>query len=328
MGQKIITIILGLIVVGGLAWYIDKNYVKSNASAPTPIGNDESDNSDNASAMASSLVYANRGAATEIWAVDSFDKTKKLYTDADESLKIKKISNLANTYEVLAIVSGKDGTTGKLVAINLAEAKQKTLKDLFPLTDSLALSPDGEWFSYVKFSNVEDKYGYTLYAEQKNGNVILEATNSSSELISPCWNTSSTKIFLGETVGAKTEIVAYDLDLKKAETIATLEDLVDWISCAASDKIILSTRKIGANSAGKISQMDADGQNLKTLVEYSGGKAAYAYLSTDQKLAYLVAQYKNNIDDQTSGQIYVFDAKKSLKSAIRRGVQILGWKLE
>ena len=272
------------------------------------------------------LVFVTYGAATEIWEVDSQNKTKKLYTDADEALKIKKLSNLSGTSEVLAIVSKGDSSSGKLVTINLNEAKQTVLKDLFPVTVNLSISPDGEWFIYTKFSNVEDQYGYTLFLEEMNGSKIEEVVNSSSEIIFPCWDKSAKTIYYGKTSGTNTEIIGYDIQSKKSKTIFSTDQIVDWISVSLSDKMILSQRKIGENSAGEIDSVDIDGQNLITLVKFNGGKAAYAYLSNNQSLAYLIAQYNNKIDERTSGQIYILNTKTAVKSAVRRGVQILGWR--
>jgi len=327
MTQKIITIMLGLIIVGGLVWYIDKNYVKRSSS---PAGNiNQSENPDSGGSskeISNKLVFVTYGAATEIWEVDTQNKTKKLYTDSDEALKIKKLSNLSETSEVLAIVSKGDSGSGKLVAINLNDAKQKILKDLFPVTVNLSISPDGEWFTYTKFSNVEDQYGYTLFLEQKNGSKIEEVVNSSSEIIFPGWDNSSKTIYYGKTSGTNTEIIGYNIESKKSKTIFSTDQIVDWISASLSDKMILSERKIGENNAGEIDSIDIDGQNLKTMVKFNGGKAAYAYLSNNQSLAYLIAQYNNKIDARTSGQIYLLNTKTSVKSAVRRGVQILGWR--
>jgi len=323
MGQKIITIVLGLIIVGGLAWYINKNYVSPSGSS----NESESPNLDVGDGQeGGNLLYVTLGAATEIWQMDQDGKTKKLYTDADETFKIKKLSNLApKTFEVLAVVS-KDNSSSRLVAINLDDAKQKVLKELFPNPLNLSISPDGEWFTYTKFSNVEDQYGYTLFLEQKNGSKIEEVANSASEIIFPGWDSSSKTIYYGKTSGTNTEIIGYNIESKKSSTIFSREEIVDWISLAGSDKLVLSERKIGEDSTGEIDSIDADGQNLKTLVKFDGGKAAYAYLSNNQSLAYLVAQYKNKIDATTQGQIYILDTRNSVKSGVRKGVQILGWR--
>lgn len=323
MLQKTITIILGLIIVGGLAWYIDKNYVR-----PSDLSESQPENLDVGGGQegASDLFYVNLGAATEIWQMDQDGKTKKVYTDSDETFKITKLSNLApRTSEVLAVVS-KDNSGSRLVVINLNDAKQKVLKELFAPPVNLSVSPDGEWFSYTKFSNVEDQYGYTLFLEQKNGSKIEEVVNSSSEIIFPCWDNSAKTIYYGKTSLTNTEIIGYNIESQKSKTIFSTEEIVDWISLAGSDKLILSQRKIGENSAGEINSIDLDGQNLKTLVKFNGGKAAYAYLSNNQSLAYLVAQYQNKIDERTQGQIYILNAENSAKSAVRKGVQILGWR--
>jgi len=325
MLQKIITIILGLIIVGGIGWYINKNYVEP-SSNPSNTKTPELDTNVGSDDLNSELVFVTSGAATEIWQADLNGKVKKLYTDSDEAYKIKKISNLAfETSEVLAIVS-PDNSAGRLVVINLKDAKKKVLKELFPTPVNLSISPDGDWFTYTRFSNVEESYGYTMFLEQRTGSKIEEIVNSSSEIIFPCWDSSSKTIYYGRFSGANTEIISYDIEAKKSKTIFSTDEIIDWISIGLSDKIVLSLRKIGEESNGEISFVGQDGQGKAAIVKFSGGKAAYGYLSKGQRLAYLVAQYKDKIDEKTSGQIYILNIKNSEKSAIKKGVQILGWK--
>lgn len=326
MLQKVITIILGLVIVGGLAWYINKNYVEQSTS-PSDTETPEGNLGENSTESNSQLVYVTFGAATEIWQTDLNGTSKKLYTDADEALKIKKISNLSTgTSEVLAIVSKDNNSAGKLEVIDLNTAKAKVLKELFPTPTNFSISPDGERIIYTRFSNVEESYGYTIFLEDTNGSGLSEIANSSSEIIYPCWGSNSKTIYYGKTVGVNAEIIRYDLETKKSKTIFSTEKVIDWLSITPSDKIIISERKIGEENAGEISFLDQNGQEKASIVKYSGGKASFVYLSAGQNLAYLVAQYKVKIDEKTSGQIYILNIKNSEKSAIKKGVQILGWR--
>ncbi len=318
MWQKLITIILGLIIVGGLAWYIDKNYVRPSDAGGSSISLTSSPDN-----LETNLVYVTSGATTEIWKSDVFGKKAKLFSDADESLKIQSLSNLApESSSVLAIAKSNSQT--KLVLIGLNDAKSKVIKEQFSNPVNISLSSDGKKFAYTKFSNVEDQYGYTLFWEEISGPKIEEVVNSSSEIITPVWSDDSSKIYFGKTEATKAEILSYTIDDKKTKTVANLEKIVDWISFSSSDKLIVSERKFSDNNSGEIFMMNNDGTQT-SLANFSGGKAAYAYLSRDNDLAYLVAQYAGKIDAKTAGQIYIFGLKTNKKQGLQKGIQILGW---
>jgi Tol biopolymer transport system component len=325
MAQKIITIILGLAIVAALAWYINKNYIKSGVSIQ--VNTTQTPGAKTSTAPTENLVYVNVGAANEIWEVNSLNKTKKIFTDADETDKLMTFSNIATqTSEVLVATSGSGARIGGLEIINLLTAKTRKIKTDFAVPDFLAFSADSKKFAYTSFSNVEANYGFTLYYEEISGQPIKVLSNETA-IITPAWSPSSTKLVYAVTSGSKTDLSIYTLSSKVKQPLVSLDGkTVDWISWPSADQILVSTRKIGDNSAGEIDGISVSTGATEKIVEFSGGRASYAYENkTGSKLAFIVAQYKDKIDSQTAGQIYVVDLSNKKKNSLEKGNQILGW---
>lgn len=312
--------------MGGLAWYFNKNYLQPSTMREIQPSNSSGGSFQDVGTSAN-LVYVSISDAKEIWRTNSQKESKKLFTDADESEKIVKLSNLASSSrEVLGIVAPNSHSfTGKLVAINLETAKQKVLQRSFTVPPVWSLSPDGKKLCFTKFSNVEENYGYTLYTEDVSGANIRELVRSESEITSPAWNELGTKIAFAKTSGTRTEINLVDVNSAKTKAIVSFEGkVIDWLSWSRGDKLIFSLRKVGEENTGEIEIINSDGRNLEKIIDFEGGKAQFIYLD-DSWLGYLAAQYKEKINDTTAGQIYLYNLAKTQKIAVQKGVQILGW---
>jgi len=329
MVQKIVTIILGLSVVAALGWYINKNYVQpASSGVDVKVNAAQSPAAGSSTSQEGTLVYASIGAAKEIRTADSQDRTKKIFTDTDETDKIAIFSNVASdTSEVLVGTTSDGSKAGGLEVINLLTAKTRKVKTSFSLPDYLALAADSKKFVYIRFSNVEASYGYTLYLENMDDSQPITVVTTDSEIISPAFSPSSAKIAYAISDTTKTEISVYSLSTKKLEKIATLDGkVVDWLSWPEPSKIFISTRATGNNNAGQIEAVNTSSGTTEKIVEFSGGRASYIYANkAATKLAFIVAQYKNKVDPQTAGQIYIVNLISKDESTLEKANQILGW---
>lgn len=329
MAQKIITVFLALVVIGGLAWYFNKTYLQPSAShslESVPKFKTSSQDED----FKGKLIYATKGTAREIWAVDTAKESKKLFTDADETEKIIEISNLAPlSKEVLAITSTETSArTGKLVAINLSSSKESVLQRSFTIPPSWAISLDGQKIAFVRFSNVEENYGYTLYSSDRTGTNLRELIRSDQEIKALSWNDNATKIAFIKNVDTKTRLSIVDLNSLEEKEVKEFENqMIDYLSWSG-DKIIFNLRELSNKSSGAIEIINANGQNLEKLTDFKGGIANFVYLKNSLWLGFLVAQYKDEVDSVTTGQIYLENLKKSEKIPVSKGSQVLGWQDE
>ena len=274
--------------------------------------------------IAEILTYTNKGSAFEIWQTDG-DARKKVFPDFDENKKIISLSNLVSqSNQVLAIVAkDKSATSGELISIDLYNAQIKSIRKEFVLPLKWLVSPDGKTIAYIKFSNLEENYGYTLYTESLSGENRRNLTNSETEINSFAWNIQGDAILYSVMSGNNAELNRIDLVDKEKSQIKIYENkIIDWIS-STNNKIILSTRSFNGKSS-KIIEIDTNGQNEKEIAEISGGIANFVYLKNNN-LAYIAAQYKDKVDNNTTGQIYIVRLDKDLIKPIQKGNQVLGW---
>jgi len=329
MTQKVITIILALLVVGGLAWYVDRTYLKPSASEENPSALDLFKKSPSEQGSRKiRLIYVTSGSAKEIWQVstDGGEKeVKKIFTDADENEKFLKVSNLATlSHEVFVITSNDtEAFSGKLVSINLSTAKENILQKSLAVPSSWSISSDGKKIAFSRFSNLEENYGYTLYTQEASGANTRELAHHSSEIKNPTWNPENSKIAFSKVSETTSEIDLVDTETAKTEVLATFPGkIIDWISWE-DDHLILSVREISSNTHGTIEIIDASGKNQQKITDFDGGRANFIYLK-DSWLGYLVAQYSKEPDEQTSGQLYLKDLSSAKIIPLGKGCQILG----
>lgn len=325
MAQKIITVVLVLIVIGGLAWYFNKNYIQpssSNETATLPQYKSSVTNEK----FKGELVFVIKNAANEIWEVDSNKQSKKLFTDADETEKIIKISNLASTTrEVLAITSSNDSSlSGKLVSINLTKAKENILQQNFVVPTTWALSSDGKKIAFVKFSNTEENYGFTLYSEDRDGTNMRALAREDSEIKLIAWDEANSNVSYVTTNQTKSEIKIVNIDTTKIANSKSFDNkIIDWISWF-NNQLVLSIRDLESTSQGIIEILDPKSGNIQKLSDYNGGIANFVYVTDSNWFAYVLVQYKNKVNDSTVGQIYIENLSGE-KIPIQKGNQILGW---
>lgn len=326
MTQKVITVILGLIIVGGLAWYLNRNYFQS-SDKPGGTSFTSSPGADISEEKSDNLVYADFGQNREIWMANSSLEKKKLFTDADETEKIIKLSNLATlSREVLAVTStDKTALSGKLVAINLDNAKVEVLQPSFASSSEISLSPLGKDICYVKFSNVEESYGYTLYSQKRVGFNIRELVRSDSEILLPTWDETGTKIAFIKISGVNSELMVIDKVSRETSSIANFNSqVVDWLSWNKSDKMVLGLRKVGVNSGSVIVVINPQSKKEQKITEVQGGVARDIYLDNNSWLGFIVVSTAEEAND-SAGQIYFQNLKNETKIPLKKGNQILGW---
>lgn len=332
MAQKLITIFLVLLIVGGLAWYINANYLQPSSTSSKDarqLPKFRSSSSYSSIETSGKIVFVIGENAKEIWEArlpTPEKELKKLFTDADEAEKLVKISNLATISREVFVIGSRESQpfSGKLMAINLDNAKETILKESFAIPTAWNLSLDGKKIAYVRFSNLEENYGYTLYYQDREGENTRELAKSQSEIKAISWSPEGAKISYVTTSGTDSKVNIVDLNTLENREIKNFDNkVIDWLSW--SDKgIVLSVRRIESTSSGEIEIMDSQGKNLQQMTDFQGGRANFVYLSGDV-LTYLIAQYKEATNDLTTGQIYIHNLSNSQKIPIRKGFQILGW---
>ena len=322
MTQKTLSIILGLVIVGILSWYINQSYLKSQEKAgttPSFFGTSNSSlSSQQNSATSERLIFANFSRFVDVisWIKD---ESKKLFTDADESKKIIKLSNLATSGEFLAVFGSKENTSGELYLINLATSKKELLRKNFSLPNLWALSRDGQKIAIVRFSNLEESYGYTIYIEEITGGKIKKIFQSQTAINTISWDPSSAKIAFSYPNEEKLELAMSDISSNTTEGLKTLENKIVGSIYWGKD-IIFSSRAVN-DQRGEINKLKMADKQIEKIVDFDNGGAYDLHLSLDTNyLSYLVAE--SAVSD---GQIYILNLNNLTKIPIQKGSQILGW---
>lgn len=325
MAQKTITIILILLVIGGLAWYVNKTYLNQTTAKPqagisNPLIQDTNEGA--------AFVYLTSGNTKEIWLKDLSGKSKKIFTDADESEKLVKVSNLAKSNQTVLAITNKDAkaTSGKLIMIHLSSGAKETLQNSFSSPLYWSITQDAGKIGYIKFSNIEDNYGYTFYAEQNTGSGQQKLFNSSSEIRSPAWNISGSKVAFATSSGTEGQIKIVNVSTRDVSSLKSFDGkIVDWLSWVSDETIVFSLRDIGSQN-GIVESIEITNGKVSKIADYTGGEASYIYSSADEKsLCFLVAQYAEKIDDKTSGQIFIESLTDHSQKSIGKASQLLGW---
>lgn len=324
MTQKTLSIILGLVIVGILSWYINQSYLKTQEKAgmkPSFFGTSNSVlNGQQDSTTSEKLVFANFSRFDDINAWIK-DETKKLFTDADESQKIIKLSNLSKSGEVLAVFGSKGNTSGELYLINLATAKKELLRKNFNLPNQWVLSGDGQKIALVRFSNLEENYGYTIYIEEIAGNKINKIFQSQTAIKAISWDPTSSKIAFSYPNEEKIEIAVAEVSSNTTEGLKTFENQIIDSIYWEKDGLIFSSRLINEQKKGEINKLRMADKQIEKIVDFDGSGAYDLHLSLDSNyLSYMVSK-----SAESDGQIYILILNSLTKIPIQKGSQILGW---
>lgn len=333
MAQKIITVFLVLICIGGLVYYF-VNFGRADRQ-PSPSQTNQLLKSQLTSQARQKLVFVvEENNYKEIREVrlpaitneNSAKEIKKLFTDSDEQEKLIKISNLAElSGEVLAITSPEPKAyAGTLVAIDLKSAQKTILQRNFAVPESLSITNDGKKIAFTKFSNIEENYGYSLLASERGGSNVRELKRSSSPIRLPCWSEESSKVAFLETSGTKSEITVVDVQTAESAVVADFEGkIIDWLSWSA-DGLVYTLRDLNGVTAAQEGTIEivSKNKNKQKLADFSGGQANFVYLK-DGLLGYVIAQPHQG-RDLTSGQIYIDNIGEG-GIPIQKGIQVLGW---
>lgn len=324
MSQKILVIVLAVVVIAGFAWYFNKTYLQSRATGDLRTAPEEDSNQSDFTAKIVYVVYNANAGTKEIYQTTAEKESQKIFTDADETEKLLKISNLAHlTGEILAIVSNeKIAHQGKLISINLRNSQKKVLEENFGIPSSWSLAPDGKKFVFSQFSNLEDNYGYTLYVANLDGSNQRALGQSMTDIRSPAWNDDSSKVAYLKTSGTSSEVMVANFNDEEPQLFKTLENnIIDWIAFE-DGSLILGYRDLGEDLSGTIGRLDKNGK-LGKIITYDGGWANFIY-SDQSFLGFLISQYTDSIGDLTTGQIYLYNLSQKKKIPLVRGVQVLG----
>lgn len=236
------------------------------------------------------IIYLEKSSdRSDIYNLNVANNEKKIvFTDADESLKIKQGSNLTrDTKEAIVLLAGGDQMFGgslDFISLDGKGTKKEIEKDFAsPIIPSI--SPDGQSIAGVIFSNAESNFGFTLYAENLSAKTKREIAKDASGISLISWSPSGERIaFVKGGTADKNEIMTADKDgnnLKavfqsKGEAISGLVWKDDNTILVIAGKEIFQVDL----KSGKETKIKSSDKNKRSLI-ISPDQNSFAYLELD-----------------------------------------------
>lgn len=119
-----------------------------------------------------------------IYSKEDNQNQKLIYTDKNETEKVKYAHSITNDSKILAqIQNNSDPLISSLYLINTdGSGDKEKIVDSFNSSQAPIINPTSDKIAYVIFSNAERDYGYTLYIMSADGTNKVEIDSSEIEI--------------------------------------------------------------------------------------------------------------------------------------------------
>lgn len=336
MNKNTFFIIVLLILIGGFVYYFSKSISlqgqtgKSEEQIPITSQND----SQNVPQKPGLLVFASKEAeVTSIFTYNLETKVKnKIFTDADESLKIKRLSNVTADGQNFLALLGEAGdqptATAYLISTN-GKGTLKKLVDGLTTFSSPVVSTDGKQIAYVTFSNAEKDYGFSLNLSNLDGSNKKTLLRDPTGLSFPYFSPDGKNLAVVKNTDTGSEIVVINLATATTKTI--LESSGNQISALSWSKFgfvfIQIPKKEGGVNLSEVYTCKEDGKDLKKLTSNNTAEN-YPFTSLDgSKVAFVVQAFeKETLKESTKATVNLADISGQNVQKLTEGDIILGWK--
>lgn len=144
------------------------------------------------------LIVTEERGITQLIRIDPAAGSRQIvFTDSDESLKIKQVGTTnAKGDEVLVVMGPTDREFGGSLWVIATDGsgKKTQLLEEFASPWPPALSPDGKKIAYVFFSNAENESGFSLIVANRDGTNKRELVRETQSITQPIFNVNGTII--------------------------------------------------------------------------------------------------------------------------------------
>jgi len=153
----------------------------------------------------------------EIYSKKGSEEEKLVFSDKDESQKIKFASSITSSGKLLALMSPRDQMFGGSLDLISSDGSGNIDKiiDNFVTSQPPIISPNGEQIAYVLFSNDEKNYGFTLYLMDLSGQNKTKIDSNPSGITNLNWSRDgNTLAYLADNT-----VKAYNIENAESQTI-------------------------------------------------------------------------------------------------------------
>jgi Tol biopolymer transport system component len=278
-----------------------------------------------------SVSFGTNGA--DIYTTDvETKKRRKVFTDSDETLKIKTVSGVTSdglwTLATLGEMSKESGSTLALLDLTGQGKKQILLSD-FGASGAPVIDPQGVKIAYVIFSNAEADYGYSLFVMDTDGANRGRIVRAEGLVGNPSISLDGSRIAYTVETNSGTELAVSDISGKNAKTILTLSGETIYSVSWGKDLIAYATmpKKETSANEGEIWTIDSDGSGKTQVTKNDRHDTTPAFLKDGNYLAYVGIDFAGGKKTlQGEGDVYyeMVDGKGEIK--LFSADQVLGWK--
>lgn len=296
--------------------------IDSSGVAPSGSTTGITSESPSGSASIQKVVTLNQtGGKSNIQIVDPETKQRStIFTDADETLKIKQIGNItADGKEILIILgNAEESFGGSLYSISTSGKGEKTqLISEFASPWPPVLSPDGKKIVYVLFTNTNNDSGFYLIVANRDGSNKREIVKETQPITQPIFSPDGNRIaYFKEKAPKGGSIMSISVSGGEAKEVISYTDRVPYDLTWGSDDTLAMVD--GTGEAADIYELKSGTSELAKLTTPSGSESRPVYSSDGKWLAF--ASTKG-----TETSIYLYNREKNQSELIGSGRMAIGF---
>lgn len=262
-----------------------------------------------------SLIFLSVNRNFQILELKSDHSKKILFTDIDEKFKVKRFANTAVNGKIALFTNNN-----KLIMVNFEDlGKITTILDTISESNEFALSPDGQSYVFVKFSNAERDFGYSLNLMNTKSSSVQQLFKYDQSIENLKWIDQQTIMFTKDN----NDICSYNIMTNEENDIFTAnnEDVIFDFSLN-NDMILLSQGSV-SDTGSAVYTMDKNGKNINKIYTEKSGTIYDLTLSPDGKdIAYILSA---SVSKNYKGNIYTIDIYGKNKQKLEQANKIISW---
>lgn len=330
---RVLTTVLIIAAIVGIVYFVNASINKPKNTQPQTLSSATSTNqsilNNKISLDYGMIIYAQKTADfTNIYKINFKDnKPIKIFTDKDESEKIKFVSNATYNGRVLVMMTPKqEEFIGNLYLIRTDGSgnKDKVASD-FASISSPIISPDGTKIVYTQFSNAEADYGFKLIVANYDNSSKREIAKDNSGIIIFVWSPDSKKIAYSKGSSQNnTEIHTVAEDGKNDSVLYKLDGSLISMDWGNNNKFVLSSGPKQSKTNEQVEIYSLENNKLSKLTN-NNVYDAFPHFSKDNNLiSYISIKPTDQPLNYSSGKLNVMDYFGNNTTEITDGNYIIG----
>jgi Tol biopolymer transport system component len=328
--KTLILTVIFVVFILAIGIIMSKNVATTPASvSDNNTSSDQSVSDTKENAINGTIIYMIKSSdANEIYKLSTNGDAKIVYTDKDETQKIKNAVSVTSQGKVLALFADQNQEFGGalyLIDTNIPGQKD-LLIDQFASTQAPVISPNGKKIAYIVFSNVEIDYGFSLYVMNNDGTNKQKISSDAVGIKILSWNPENNKIaYLKGDTSKESKVFVADLSGNESELTSFKEKVysLNW-----TDGIMALCKGSQDNTEinkSEVYTMDVNGKNLKRITN-NDKHDNFAFNSPNNNaLVYLDVNYDKNVDLNKSGDVNLINLSDNNIKKIGEANYIIGW---